>query len=276
MGAMPDPDGGPRPLSARSIAASALLGSDVPRLRVAQLVRAGELFGIAGGAMRTALWRMVADGELATDDGWYELAGPLLDRKRRVDDSHAALRRPWDGTWELAVVAAERRPAAERTALRTAARALHLAEVREGVWGRPDNLDPGRLPASRAVLDAQTVRFTQAVGPGDLAGRLFDLDGWAGAARALLARLDGAAAAAGAGGPAALAEGFLLEVAVVGHLQADPLLPDELLPPDWPGDRLRSAYAEHDRAYKRRLAAWIAADTPAGAATPAPAPTPPT
>ncbi len=66
---------------------------------------------------------------------------------------------PWDGTWELAVVSLERRSAADRLALRKAATALHLAELREGVWIRPDNLDPDRLPTLRAVLDRQCVHF---------------------------------------------------------------------------------------------------------------------
>lgn len=247
------PRGSSRPLSARSIIASTLLGTDQPRVRAAQLVRAGALFGIAPGAMRTALWRMASDGELAAEDGWYRLAGPLRDRKRRVDESYAPTRRPWDGTWELAVVAAERRPASERLALRAAAGALHFAELREGIWARPDNLDPERLPASRAVLDAQCVRFTHATGPAELAARLFDLDAWSAGADELLAALAGSASES-------LAEGFMLSIAVVRHLQADPLLPDELLPDGWPGDRLRQAYADHDRAYARRFTAWLDTD----------------
>ncbi len=56
---------------------------------------------------------------------------------------------------------------------------------------------------------------------------------------------------------AGLAHGFRLSVAVVRHLQTDPLLPDDLLPPDWPGDRLRRRYERHDESYKRRLAASL-------------------
>jgi phenylacetic acid degradation operon negative regulatory protein len=241
-------------LSARSLIASTLLGSDEPRMRAAALVKAGALFGIAPGAMRTALWRMASDGELAADDGWYRLAGPLRDRKRRVDESYAPTRRPWDGTWELAVVAAERRPAPERLALRAAAGALHLAEVREGIWARPDNLDPKRLPASRTVLDAQCLRFTHATGPAGLASRLFDLEPWAARARELLRSLAAESTAD------SLADGFMLSIAVVRHLQADPLLPDELLPAGWPGDRLRHDYAEHERSYTRRFTAWLLSD----------------
>src|SRR5215470_11512841 len=135
---------GDRPLSARSVLASALLGADQPHLTVGELVGVASLFGISDGAARTCLWRMVSAGELTGDDGVYALAGPLLERRQRVDDASriddTALP-SWDGTWVLAVVSLERRSAGGRRALRKAAPALQLAELREGGWLRPDNLD---------------------------------------------------------------------------------------------------------------------------------------
>ena len=53
-----------RPLSARSVVASTLLGMRPPRLPTQILVRSGALFGIAEGTTRVALSRMVAAGEL--------------------------------------------------------------------------------------------------------------------------------------------------------------------------------------------------------------------
>ena len=38
------------------------------------------------------------------------------------------------------------------------------------------------------------------------------------------------------------------------HLQADPLLPAELLPADWPGARLRATYDGWDARYRATLA----------------------
>jgi phenylacetic acid degradation operon negative regulatory protein len=35
---------------------------------------------------------------------------------------------------------------------------------------------------------------------------------------------------------------FVIAAAIVRHLLTDPVLPDELLPADWPGTRLRTAY----------------------------------
>ena len=248
---------GDRPLSARSVLATALLGADQPHLTVGELVAIASLFGISDGAARTCLWRMVANGELASDDGTYALAGGLLERRQRVDeasriDDQAAP--PWDGTWELAVVSLERRSAADRLALRKAATALHLAELREGVWIRPDNLDRQRLPTMRAVLDRQCVHFHDAATgiPADTVRSLFSLDDWATDARRLTLavrdELDAEAIAADD-----FTYRFGLSVAVVRHLQLDPLLPAELIPQEWPGQDLRSAYRRFDEVFKRRL-----------------------
>ena len=78
---------GDRPLSARSVLATALLGADQPHLTVGELVEMASLFGISDGAARTCLWRMVANGELTSDDGIYALAGRLLERRQRVDEA---------------------------------------------------------------------------------------------------------------------------------------------------------------------------------------------
>jgi len=252
---------GDRPLTARSVLASALLGADEPRLPVAVLVAAASLFGISAGAARTCLWRMVSDGELTGDNGTYMLAGHLLERRRRVDDAARADDtgvRPWDGTWELAVVSLERRPAIDRLELRKAARALHLAEIREGVWIRPDNLDPDRLPTSRGVLDQQCVHFHRAAS--DIAastvGSLFSLDLWVRDARRLTRAMEdelGSAPDELDDMRATLTYQFALSISVVRHLQLDPLLPAALLPDRWPANELRATYRRFDKSFKRRM-----------------------
>lgn len=245
---------GDRPLSARSVLASALLGADQPRLAVAELVAVASLFGISAGAARTCLWRMASSGELDSDEGSYSLAGRLLERRQRVDeasriDASAAPR--WDGTWELAVVSLDRRPASDRLELRKAAMALHLAELREGVWIRPDNLDPQRLPGSRAVLDQQCTHFHRAATDitADTIRSLFSLDAWMDDAERLIEAMDDELDTA----PSSFTHQFALSIAVVRHLQLDPLLPVELAPDSWPGPRLRSAYRSFDDAFKRRM-----------------------
>ena len=246
---------GDQPLSARSVLASALLGADQPRLPVSALVAMASLFGISAGAARTCLWRMVSSGELTSDDGSYALAGRLLERRQRVDDASRiddVGARVWDGTWELAIVSLERRSAADRLELRKAAIALHLAELREGVWIRPDNLDPQRLPASRAVLDQQCTHFHSAATDitADTMRSLFALDAWADDARILIEAMTDEL---GAAGPGDFTSQFALSIAVVRHLQLDPLLPDELNPARWPGHTLRSTYRRFDETFKRRM-----------------------
>ena len=239
-----------RPLTARSVVASTLLGVRPPELPAHSLVASAGLFGIAEGTVRTALSRMVTAGELTVAGGRYALAGPFLSRRERQDESRSGQTRPWVGDWELAVVEGERRLASDRSALRRAMRDLRLAELREGVWLRPANLHPSRLPEARAVVATQCLAFTGR--PEDeLALRLWDLDGWAAAAR----RLDAELTALGPrlDHPDELAAGFVLSAAVLRHLQADPLLPPELLPPDWPGPSLRQGYETYDATFK---ASW--------------------
>ena len=255
-----------RPLTARSVIASTLLGTTPPRLPGRLLVRAGALFGLAEGTVRTALSRMVAAGELTADDGTYALAGPLLARQARQDESRRAVvaAEPWDGGWTMAVVHGDPRPAPQRVELRAAAAALRLAELREGVWLRPDNLDPGRLPASDAVVAAQCARFTTRPDdpePAALARRLWDLAGWAARADGLRARMDAVVAALEAGDTDALAPGFVLSASVLRLTQADPLLPAALLPAGWPGAALRAEYDRYDRAYQSLLGTWFRAQT---------------
>jgi phenylacetic acid degradation operon negative regulatory protein len=239
------------PLTARSVLASALLGEDPPELPVAHLVHLAGLFGINPNRARVALSRMVASGEADTDgSGRYRLAGPLLERRGRQEDSRVGRTRPWAGGWHLVVVTASGQSAAERAARRRRLGLARLAEQREGVWLRPDNLDLRPDP----VDDPGLVGYT-AVPAGDptgLVASLWDLDGWAAGAHSLVDRL----AAGPTRGPDDLAPGFTLSAAVLRHFQADPLLPAELLPRRWPGTGLRDAYGGWDRRYRDVLRAW--------------------
>jgi phenylacetic acid degradation operon negative regulatory protein len=255
---------GNRPLSARSVLASALLGADNGRLTVAELVAVASLFGISAGAARTCLWRMVSNGELAADDGSYALVGRLLERRQRVDEASridAAAPHGWDGTWELAIVALERRSAADRLELRKAAVALHLAELREGVWIRPDNLDPQRFPTFRAVLDHQCTHFHGAATDitADKVRSIFSLDDWAAGARTLIEAMDVALKTSKRDDSTeTITYEFALSIAVVRHLQLDPLLPVELIGEHWPGHALRSTYRRLDHVFKGRITALSA------------------
>jgi len=245
-------------LTARSVLLSVLLGTDPPRLPVQLLVRTAALFGISEGTARTALSRMAGAGEVAGDgDGWYEIAaGHLLARQVRQTASRRARMDPWDGyTWLQAVVVADRRrTAADRATLRAALAAARLSELREGVWLRPDNLGEAHS------IEAEEVRWfrcTPGGNPEELAQRLWDLDGWVRRARGLQSSMAALLDPLVAGDRQVLAEGFMVSADVLRHLQSDPLLPRELLPPDWPGGALRDEYDRYDDAYRSVLGRWF-------------------
>jgi phenylacetic acid degradation operon negative regulatory protein len=247
-----------RPLTARSVLASALLGEDPPELPVAHLVHLAGLFGINENRARVALSRMASTGEVTTDgSGRYRLAGHLLDRQSRQGQSRRGETGPWTGQWRLVVVTASGRTAEERAGRRKRLALARLAEQREGVWLRPDNIDLRPDPA----LDPDVAMFAAAPDrdPDELAGQLWDLEGWALAADRLADRLERRPPV----GPDDLAPGFELSASVLRHLQADPLLPDELLPAGWPGRSLRRTYAEWDRRYRQVLRTWGRSGPPA-------------
>lgn len=249
-------------LAARSVLASVLLGTDPPWLPTPLLVRTTALFGISEGATRTALSRLVARGEATAERGGYRLIGRLVARQQRQTASRRATTRPWDGTWELATIDGDAaRSAADRAACRDALTALRLVELREGVWGRPDNLDPGRAPDAREVVRRWCTRWSAAVADTPpAASELWDLSAWAATAEALRAEMSMLVGGLEAGDTTGLAAGFVTSAAVLRHLQADPLLPAELLPRDWPGQDLRADYDRYDAAYRSVLRTWFATE----------------
>jgi phenylacetic acid degradation operon negative regulatory protein len=239
------------PLTARSVLASALLGEDPPELPVAHLVHLAGLFGINDNRARVALSRMAAAGEVTTDgSGRYRLAGHLLDRQGRQAGSRRGETRRWAGRWRLVVVTSAGRDAGDRLARRRRLTLARLAEQREGVWLRPDNIEFIPDPAA----DPHVAVFTAAPDgdPQLLAAGLWDLEDWTVRTLDLLGQLDRLPPT----GPADLAPGFELSASVLRHLQADPLLPAELLPVTWPGTALRRAYDQWDRRYRRVLTTW--------------------
>jgi phenylacetic acid degradation operon negative regulatory protein len=220
-----------RPLTARSAILSLLLGTHPPSATVSDLVAFGRQLDINESAVRAALTRMVASGDLLRDNGTYTLPERLLERQRRQDESMQVPTGPWDGAWRAAAVVSSGKDPASRLNLRRSMLASHFGELREGVWMRPDNLE--WHPAPDIADDLELLRAHPEHDPVHLALQLFRPERWATVGRGLLAYADRSTSPR---------DRLTVFATIVRHLTHDPLLPAELLPDDWPGTALRETY----------------------------------
>lgn len=221
-----------RRMTARSVVLSVLLGAHPAWASAAELIRLTADFDIREPTLRVALTRMVAGGDLVRSADGYRLSDRLLARQERQDAAIAPRARRWNGEWTTLVITAVGLDARARSAMRTTLHGKRFGELREGVWLRPANLDLD-LPAD--VAEHVRVLSARDDDPKDLAGRLWDLPGWAGAGRLLLAEMSKAPDVPGR---------FAVAAGIVRHLLTDPMLPAGLLPAKWPGDELRRAYQD--------------------------------
>ncbi|MFI7589907.1 PaaX family transcriptional regulator C-terminal domain-containing protein [Spongisporangium articulatum] len=232
---------GLKPLSARSVVISLLLGAHPRGMSARQVVRAGEHFSVPEPSVRVALTRAVASGDLVREGSTYRVGARLLERGERQAQQAAQV--PWTGDWEMAVVITPGRPSTERAALRQALARARLGELREGVWLRPANLD---RPVPRPDDSLRTFTAAPVEDPAALAATLWDLAAWAAEAEATLERL---------AGDAPPDQRLATAAHLVRHLTSDPLLPPELCPTGWPGPRARQAYAGFQEEVRRVVGA---------------------
>ncbi|BCO37616.1 PaaX domain-containing protein, C- domain protein [Mycobacterium heckeshornense] len=219
-------------MTARSVVLSVLLGAHPAWATSAELIRLTGDFGIKESTLRVALTRMVSAGDLIRSADGYRLSDRLLARQRRQDDAISPRVRGWRGCWATVIVTSVGIDARTRAGLRNTLQKKRFGELREGVWMRPDNLEWNVGPDIRSRVRILRARDDA---PAELAERLWDLRGWARIGHRLLDEMAGATDIPGR---------FVVAAAIVRHLLTDPVLPDELLPTNWPGGQLRSAY--HD------------------------------
>ncbi|MDQ6839908.1 MAG: PaaX domain-containing protein, C- domain protein [Actinomycetota bacterium] len=225
------PDLGLRPLTARSVIASVLLGTHPPILAVKALVQVGELFGIAEGTMRVALSRMVADGELITTDAHYRLGPRLADRQTRQDRGRWPEVTEWFGSWEI-VLGTE--GDGDHETVGAGLDALHLAWAGGRTWLRPANLiRASSTPWPHGCLRFEGRPVADTTDDRTVAASLWDLDGWGHLGSDLIDAYHDA------DDPA---ERFVVAAAILRHLRTDPLLPDALIDGAWPARGLRQTY----------------------------------
>jgi phenylacetic acid degradation operon negative regulatory protein len=219
-------------MPARSVVLSVLLGAHPAWASAADLIRLTSDFGIKEATLRVALTRMVSAGDLVRSADGYRLSDRLLARQRRQDDAMRPRLRSWHGLWTTLIVTSVGTDARTRATLRTTLQHKRFGELREGVWMRPDNLGLELDEELRGRVRIVAARDDE---PDELAGELWDLPSWARTGQQLLAGMSSAADV-----PAR----FVLAAAIVRHLLTDPVLPDELLPANWPGTRLRAVYTD--------------------------------
>jgi phenylacetic acid degradation operon negative regulatory protein len=122
---------------------------------------------------------------------------------------------------------------------------------REGVWIRPDNIE---------ILEEPRCTWLTARPDGDpvsLAADLFAPIEWAKTARVAMSQLARATQSLGRDPESGIASAFLAGAQALRHVRADPLLPDALLPADWPGAELRAAYLDYERRFHGVARAWF-------------------
>lgn len=220
---------------------------------VASLIRLLDPVGVAAPAVRTAISRMVSEHWLepvVLDVGRGYRATERATRRldEAADRIYRQTDRAWDGSWQLVFVDPPQDRAA-RVRLRADLTFMGYAELAGDVWVSPF---PRRELASvleHSGASARTARADRFDPPPteawDLTALRAAYDAWPAAAAALVARHENAHDDPDKG---AFAARFHLVHEWRKFLFADPGLPDELLPADWPG---RLASDTFDRASSR-------------------------
>ncbi len=220
-------------------------GNEAP---VAAIVRLLAPVGIAAPAVRTAVSRMVAQGwlEPVTVEGGRGYRASDLAQRRLDEAADRIYRRhvpDWDGTWHLAVVT----PPVDRSTrarLRADLTYLGYAELADNVWVSP--FARIELPSvlQRGGAAARTGRLVDPdpdpVDAWDLAALRAAYDDWLATAAQLVTEHS---AQHSEPDEAAFAARFHLVHEWRKFLFADPGLPPQLLPGDWPGHEAARRFA---------------------------------
>jgi phenylacetic acid degradation operon negative regulatory protein len=247
-----------QPLNPRSIVLSVLLGTHPPRMPVGRILEFTSLFDLADGAVRTALSRMVAAGDLVNDEGIYRLADRLVERQAQQDAGRQVPPTDWDGTWWTVAVLSERRTMAERRDFRARAIGARLGELRPDLWLRPANIAiPTDLPETLVTRGPMITGDERR-----LVEQLWDLDGLRFRADAHDRALEDAAVRLEASDDLPLADAFVTLAAAQQFLRVEPQLPAELVP-DNTGTALRSRYADVVSVFQARLSEFFGRRRPA-------------
>lgn len=234
-----------------------LAANDGP-LAVSALIETGRWFGFREGSVRVCLSRLVRRGLLEVRDRHaraeygFTRAADRFNREIR-ERVWFDQRRHWNGRWQLLLVsgAGASREVRERTAREL--RALHLRPIHASAWARPANVRLDLRPIAARLAAAGGAAEVLIARPEDgsaLAARTLELWQVGHLRRLVEAELDVLATSrarlALVSRELALVESLRVGTRAFRLVASDPLLPLELLPADWPGERLRRAVIEYN------------------------------
>ena len=220
---------------------SLLSAPSLETVQVAHLVEWGQLFGIEPATTRVAVGRLAKHGFItAVGRGIYTIGpqGSLMAHTASHWSEVEELVGPWAGGW--IVVHSAHLGRADKTALRARERAFRLngfAELVSGLWCRPDNfaqsLDLTRHRLISLGVEPGAVMMQVSALPGVEPEQLYAL--WprdkieAGYREHLAMMTASERRVATLGSDAATRETFLVGEAVIRKINADPLLPSQMV-----------------------------------------------
>ena len=214
------------PVKVREIVAVILIGSR-RGLSARKISLIGTRFDVTANALRVALFRMVAAGEVTPDSRSYRATSRLS--RASLGLSHTPTRfEPWNGQWQMIIAPPTTVEGSRLSQLYRAG----FAEYCDGVWV---------CPSAQGIVEGTGGHFR--VLPEEdgrcLAERLWRLGEWNGTAEWFRRQCESADVSdectVGMSWPLQLAIG------AHAHLNTAPRLPPELLPNDWLQPQLRIA-----------------------------------
>jgi phenylacetic acid degradation operon negative regulatory protein len=212
--------------------------------------------GVGEHAARSTLARMVNRGMLTRQrHGRAMYFGLTPQAERILHDGEdriwrsGAVNRDWDGSWTLLGFSLPESWQRQRHELRSQLTWAGFGPLFNGLWIAPGQVDVTDLVASLG-LESRVKAFHAQTVPGiDIAKMVqetWDLDAIASHYHGFLARWQDPDLPTRRGDP--LAVQLLLACDWLQVIRADPRLPREHLPPDWPAAKAESLFAELDKA----------------------------
>lgn len=235
-----------------------LLGRQVV-VSAASVIEVFARAGIGQHAARSTLSRMVNRGMLTRQrHGRAMYFGLTAQAERILHDGEdriwrsGAVNQDWDGYWTLLGFSLPESWQRQRHELRSQLTWAGFGPLFNGLWAAPGRVEVTDLVASLG-LESRVKAFYAEVVPGTDIARMawenWDLDAVASRYHGFLTRWQGPDTPARRGDP--LAAQLLLVSDWLQVIRADPRLPAQHLPADWPAAKAESLFVELDQAVEQ-------------------------